>query len=353
VVALIFSLLLFSILICWVVFTSAYVLSIEKQCDVPIKQYFWLATLQLILDVFRTDIMRFVFRWDTHSNSRIPVRVILYNIAYLIYAVLVLRLGVKSVFMSDDSTCPNTAPELYQSSAVFVSLSIAAWSTIVLGYLVPFCFVATLLTWNGYTPTAENQEQHLGGVFPAAYSTTGAPPGCVDRLRTVLLEEFPDDYPRECCICMGDFVTGQVIVATECQHVFHKRCCEEWLRQARTCPVCRMDIPSSLSEDTDDHHVVPEPPPPTSRLTRPFPGREDFHQDVVGLLQILRRQEHRVRQRNNASDGADRRGVEESGVMVTSDGSAGEGAVGETEMVVLEEGGRASSNSVTNRQHSR
>lgn len=182
--------------------------------------------------------MRFVFRWDTHSNDRIPIRVIMYNIAYvskcemtagivlpsrfhwslfslqlsflsscaqLIYALLVLRLGVKSVFvLADDATCPTTAPELYQSSAVFVSLSIAAWSTIVLGYLVPFCFVATLLTWNGYTPTAETAEQtpntFVGGVFPAAYSTTGAPPGCVDQLRTVLLEEFPDDYPHECCV---------------------------------------------------------------------------------------------------------------------------------------------------------
>lgn len=126
----------------------------------------------------------------------------------LIYALLVLRMGVKSVFMADDSTCPSTAPELYQSSAVFVSLSIAAWSTIVLGYLVPFCFVATLLTWNGYSPTAENPEQNagpafVGGVFPAAYSTTGAPPGCVDQLRTVLLEEFPDDYPHECCVSIA------------------------------------------------------------------------------------------------------------------------------------------------------
>jgi hypothetical protein len=90
--------------------------------------------------------MRFVFRWNTHSHERIPVRGIAYNIAYLVYALLVLRLGIQSVFMSPNSTCPSTAPELYQSSAVFVSLSIAAWSTILLGYLVPFCFVATLLT---------------------------------------------------------------------------------------------------------------------------------------------------------------------------------------------------------------
>lgn len=126
--------------------------------------------------------------------------------------------------MTDDSTCPSTAPELYQSSAVFVSLSLAAWGTIVLGYLVPFCFVATLLTWNGYTPSADTNPQEtdapgtfVGGVFPAAYGTSGAPPGCVDRLHTVLLEEFPNDYPHECCV--SSFSVHHCIVA------LFGRCC--------------------------------------------------------------------------------------------------------------------------------
>lgn len=150
---------------------------------------------------------------------------------------------------------------------------------------------------------------------------------------------------------MGDFVTGEVIVATECQHVFHKRCCEEWLRQARTCPVCRMDIPSSLNPSSE---TEPEqPPPPASRLTHPFPGREDIHQDVVGLLQILRRQEPRLRQRNSSSDAADPTG---EGLHVSSSShDASPQAVarseslpvrgGETEMVAVEEGR-------VNRQHS-
>jgi len=147
---------------------------------------------------------------------------------------------------------------------------------------------------------------------------------------------------------MGDFVTGEVIVATECQHVFHKRCCEEWLRQARTCPVCRMDIPTSLANSTADAEDHVEPPPPTSRLTRPFPGREDFHQDVVGLLQILRRQESRLRQRNASSDAADA-AVEASSRDGSPTAVRSESLpvrASETEMVALEEGR-------VNRQHSR
>jgi len=320
IVALIFSMLLFAILVCWVVLTSAYVVSIDKMCDVPLKTYFWLATLQLILDVFRTDIIRFVLRWDANSRQRMPLRVIVYNIAYLVYAVMVLRMGARSVFATDDTTCPRTAPELFQTSMVFVILSLAAWSTIVMGYLGPFCFVAIVLTRNGYSPSADIDGSSVttggpipgvGGVFPVTYSSNAAPSGTVDRLRVVLLDEFPEEYPKECCICMGDFTTGEIIVATECDHVFHKRCCQEWLRQARTCPVCRTDIPNSLpgrgsnedemrDEESFGGRDYNEPP---NRLPL---NREEFHHEVVNLLRMLRRHEEMIRERiNPQTDGND------------------------------------------------
>jgi hypothetical protein len=234
IVALLFSLLLFAILICWVVLTSAYVISFEKSCDIPLKPYFWLVTLQLVLDVFRSDIMRFVFHWDPGSNERIPFRVIAYNIAYLLYALMVLRLGLRSL-LDEDATCRNTAPELYNSSAAFVSLSIAAWTTILCGYLLPFCVVAALLTYNGYNPSAHTLQDNNGPtqpVFPAAYSTTGAPPGCVDQLPLLRMEDFPDDYTPECCICMEEFDQAAAVVETSRKHIFHKQCCREWLRTA-------------------------------------------------------------------------------------------------------------------------
>ena len=51
---------------------------------------------------------------------------------------------------------------------------------------------------------------------------------------------------------MVEFDSNEEIVATECDHVFHKICCQEWLKASRTCPVCRTDIPNSLS--LDDHY---------------------------------------------------------------------------------------------------
>ena len=45
---------------------------------------------------------------------------------------------------------------------------------------------------------------------------------------------------------MQEYSEGEVIVATPCEHVFHKRCCQEWLTLSRTCPVCREDLPEAL-----------------------------------------------------------------------------------------------------------
>jgi hypothetical protein len=45
---------------------------------------------------------------------------------------------------------------------------------------------------------------------------------------------------------MSNFAPQDLIVSTPCFHVFHKICFNEWLELARSCPVCRTDIPDSL-----------------------------------------------------------------------------------------------------------
>lgn len=232
IVSIIFSLLLFAILLVWVVLTSTFVVSFDKSCDVPLKTYYWLVTFQLVLDVFRTDILRCIFRWNSNAQGRMPFRVVVYNIAYLFYASVVLRMGILSIFVDckDECTCRETAPELFNASTAFVVLSIAAWATILLGYVVPLVAVAALLTHNGYNP-AEMETTADGSragpthpVFPSAYTLNGAA-HCVDMLPTISMEELTEDFSHECCICMEDFVAQDRMVKTTCNHVFHKSCC--------------------------------------------------------------------------------------------------------------------------------
>ena len=297
----IFSLLLLSIILCWVVLTSAYVVSIEDECDVPLKLFFWLATVQLVVDVFRNDIIRVFLCWDTNSTQRMPCRVILYNASYLIYALVVLRLGVYCVFI-ESTTCNETASQLFLTSSIFVTLCLAAWGTIVIGYLLPFCVVAALLTTNRYIiPPPVNRRDNASNPFSMFSSAAGAPPGCIDELAVIHLQDFPVDYPRECCICIENFAWTEMIVETECCHVFHKECCREWLKQARTCPMCRTEIATEA-----EHGGAQGPSSSTRRPRRPSRvalgraaqrsfGRNDLHDEMMSLLQTIRRHERRQR----------------------------------------------------------
>lgn len=144
---------------------------------------------------------------------------------------LVLRLGIQSCFIKE-TTCPSTAPELFYSSLVFVCLSLLAWAIIFLGYLIPFIFVAMLLTRNGYFPNGSptssrgvmggRRTRHsllgngrisgiVGEVMPNHLSNP-APHGTLDRLRVVLLNELPDSYQKECCVSGSccDYVVSHV-----------------------------------------------------------------------------------------------------------------------------------------------
>ncbi|CAJ1956865.1 unnamed protein product [Cylindrotheca closterium] len=49
----------------------------------------------------------------------------------------------------------------------------------------------------------------------------------------------------ECCICLECYAAGETICApitTECNHVFHEGCINEWLTKNDKCPLCRVEL---------------------------------------------------------------------------------------------------------------
>lgn len=51
-----------------------------------------------------------------------------------------------------------------------------------------------------------------------------------------------------CVICQDDFSEGERVRAiTKCQHIFHSKCLDPWIKQKPECPMCRLSL-----EDTRD-----------------------------------------------------------------------------------------------------
>ena len=49
---------------------------------------------------------------------------------------------------------------------------------------------------------------------------------------------------KECCnICCEDYIIGQYKrILPSCNHVFHKKCVDKWLKTKSNCPICRNEL---------------------------------------------------------------------------------------------------------------
>ena len=46
-----------------------------------------------------------------------------------------------------------------------------------------------------------------------------------------------------CCICLNAYENGDwVVKGTQCRHVCHLQCCQEWLLKQNNCPYCRVEV---------------------------------------------------------------------------------------------------------------
>ncbi|XP_036372940.1 E3 ubiquitin-protein ligase RNF38-like isoform X1 [Megalops cyprinoides] len=53
-----------------------------------------------------------------------------------------------------------------------------------------------------------------------------------------------------CVVCMCDFESRQLLRVLPCNHEFHAKCVDKWLKANRTCPICRADT-SEVQRDSE------------------------------------------------------------------------------------------------------
>ena len=47
---------------------------------------------------------------------------------------------------------------------------------------------------------------------------------------------------KNCSICLDEFNENEILFQLICNHYYHKKCINDWLRKNRSCPLCRTDL---------------------------------------------------------------------------------------------------------------
>ncbi|XAR65462.1 hypothetical protein NMG60_11009600 [Bertholletia excelsa] len=50
---------------------------------------------------------------------------------------------------------------------------------------------------------------------------------------------------EKCMVCLEDVVAGEEDKKLRCVHVYHEACITRWLQVSRSCPICRLHMPSA------------------------------------------------------------------------------------------------------------
>jgi len=62
-------------------------------------------------------------------------------------------------------------------------------------------------------------------------------------------KEPSNEVQTTCVVCMCDFAARQRVRELPCQHIYHTKCIDKWLKTNRTCPLCRADALDLLGLD--------------------------------------------------------------------------------------------------------
>lgn len=72
----------------------------------------------------------------------------------------------------------------------------------------------------------------------------------IDQLKSYRLSDPSLLTEKLCVICQCDFEKKEQIRVLPCDHHYHVKCVDKWLRTNRTCPICRQSAASDNSDNS-------------------------------------------------------------------------------------------------------
>lgn len=230
-VAILFGLLCFGFWVyitvrCWYVLIEYS----DVPCDVPLSD--WLI-VKMVLDACSPQLQ------GRSENELQPV-----SWAFILLQNCWLGVGYHWVFSS--KTCEATNPSLFY----LVRFLVVFWTLVLLlvvalplllslVVLVVVYLVRAGIIKNPRAADGDTlQRMHRVPYDPSLFSASDA---------------IDDPRPSsECCCCCDGFGPDKVIVRTPCKHYYHETCLGDWLKLAKTCPLCRCDLDEAVMLQGDE-----------------------------------------------------------------------------------------------------
>jgi hypothetical protein len=196
---------------------------LDKPCDQPLGPWLvgWIVLPTLLRMVDPPP--------QSHQSSNWHLRRMVFHSSWF---------AIGITWLAQCKTCQETNPDLYKWVHFVIHVYVVIVGYVVLAPIfIAMVFVLALRLFQFLI-------DHGWISNPKAASKD-----TVDNLEVVPYEpslfadDEKDDRPSgECCCCCEAFGPGKAIVRTSCGHYYHKECLAEWLRLARTCPLCRCDL---------------------------------------------------------------------------------------------------------------
>jgi len=216
---------------------TVYLQHTRRPCKVPLELWVIVSLVLWLMRICRPCIDRAICCWSpADGGDRAPMRIIMKERAlWSANSIWVVFLGLYwfSVDGYDSTSCRVVSPDLFVAARVYAWYTLAAHLCSCLSIFVLRSFLAFVIR-RGMLST-----------------DNGAPAEAIKRnTQAVDLTEAELAENPSCPICMEDYTDSEgmtISKITLCDHVFHEKCLGNWLKAARSCPLCREDITQEVA----------------------------------------------------------------------------------------------------------
>jgi len=64
----------------------------------------------------------------------------------------------------------------------------------------------------------------------------------IDKKMISYEELLKDNNDNNCTICLEEFNNDEEIIKLKCNHLFHSKCIDDWIKKNQSCPLCRLNL---------------------------------------------------------------------------------------------------------------